>query len=388
MANLTNWNAAWRTKVMRAFGSFLLALNVTKSGVNSPHMIKWSHRAAVGTLPLWDETNPALDAGENELPDVLSGLILDGLPLKGAFYVYKESAVWRVRPISGRFIFAFDNFLETSGILATRCVAVTGDGGRHVALTNDDVVVHDGSAAKSILTKRMKRSIFSQLSTTDYQNSFVFDNPLFNEMWICYPESGNIFPNRALIWNYVQGEGEGAFSRADIDFRGAAIGPIETATTGTWATASGTWDSYTIPWGQTSRRRIVAVKPQSTKLITLDVGLTYDGSPFTATAQRATLGLLGKKRTGEPIVDWKTRKFCGRLWIKATGGPVNIRMGWQENVEGDITWNSPVSFDPTMADYLDVDISGRALSVEFSTSASTHWELHGYKLEIAPAGLF
>src|SRR5690348_12922259 len=41
MANLSNWGATHRCKVMRAFGPFLFALNVTKGANVFPHMIKW-----------------------------------------------------------------------------------------------------------------------------------------------------------------------------------------------------------------------------------------------------------------------------------------------------------------------------------------------------------
>ena len=57
-------------KSMRAFRSFLIALNITTDGVNFPRVVKWSTEAATQTLPTsWNETLSTVDAGEFELAD-------------------------------------------------------------------------------------------------------------------------------------------------------------------------------------------------------------------------------------------------------------------------------------------------------------------------------
>ena len=72
----------------------------------------------------------------------------------------------------------------------------------------------------------MRRYLFNQISTANYRNCFMFTNPFKDEVWFCYPENGFTNPNKALIWNYREGE-KGAITEADVNFRNAAAGTIE-----------------------------------------------------------------------------------------------------------------------------------------------------------------
>src|SRR6185503_8670264 len=78
MANLTNWPATLRAKVIRAFGPYLLACNLTDGAVLKPHDVPWSEPAETGSVTgSWDITVRSTHAGQVSLPDVDSGLILD-----------------------------------------------------------------------------------------------------------------------------------------------------------------------------------------------------------------------------------------------------------------------------------------------------------------------
>ena len=62
-AALTNWPASTYCKSMRTYRNSLMALNVTKTTTNYPYMVKWSHPADPGGVPIsWDETDPTMDA--------------------------------------------------------------------------------------------------------------------------------------------------------------------------------------------------------------------------------------------------------------------------------------------------------------------------------------
>jgi hypothetical protein len=67
-ANIPAWNANWRAAALRSYKSFLIALNVTKAGVNFPSLVKWSDVAPNNVAPTtWDETDTTKLAGENPL---------------------------------------------------------------------------------------------------------------------------------------------------------------------------------------------------------------------------------------------------------------------------------------------------------------------------------
>lgn len=383
LANLSNWTATMTAKVLRAFGPYLMALNITLGGVSKPHNVRWSHPADPGTIPSsWDITDATKNAGEVTLPDVDSGVIMDGLPLQGKFYVYKENSVWRFRNIGGRFIFDEDAFLERAGILCARCVAITGDGQRHIVVSQDDMYIHDGNKAIPLLSKRFKRYLFNQLDVAAYPLSFVFVNPVRDEAWFCYPANGSTVVNRGLIINY----NSGAITETDVDFVDAVMGVIQTSDTETWAAAVGTWDTDTNPWSTNIRRKLVTLKPTVPRFLQLDSGAQRDLVNFTGTLQRTALGVVGRKRTGEWIEDFERRKLVHRVWPKMTGGPVNIRLGGQDVPNGAVRWSNPVSFDPSTQKYCDVQAEGAAISIEIS--GAVDWQLDGYKLDMVVLGKF
>lgn len=389
-ADLTNWPATTRARVLRAFGPYLMAFGLTEAGTVKPHTILWSHPADPGSIPSsWDDTDETKDAGRKDLEDVNSGVIVDAMPLQSTMYVYKENATWRVVTIGGRFIFDFKTLFETSGILAPRCVVNTGDGKRQFVVTQDDVIWHNGNKVVSIGDKRSRARLFGEIDTTNYESSFAFDNRLYNEVWFCYPSKGSTVPDTAMIWNYGHGGEEGVCTFADgITFQHAATGNLEGDSDELWSTGTDEWDEDTGPWSEFSRRRVMTASPQNTKFYVLDRGSTRDGSTFTQTLQRQGLSILGQKRNGEWIVDHQQRKLLRRLWPKIAGSAVNIRLGSQEEVDGAILWGSVVSFDPTTQRAADNDpISGTALAVEYSSSSKS-WRLDGYKIDVAPLGQF
>jgi len=376
LAALTNWPSTHRAAIMRSFGPYLMGFNITISGTNYPHRVKWSHPADPGSLPnSWDETDPDFDAGEQDLVDMNAGIILEAMTLGGRMFVYKEGSIWRVSNLaSSEFQFDFKTFVETVGVLAPRCVAMLGDGLRHAVATQDDIIVHNGVNVQSVLDKKYKRYLFNQIDTSNYRNSFLFTNPAFNEIWFCFPEAGSVNATRAVIFNYK----EGGISETEISFQNAMLGTVETSDTDTWATTSGTWDTDDVAWSVNDRRKIVLADPSNTKFFMLDSGTTFDGSPINITLSRDGLGVVGRKRNGDWIVDFSKMKFVHRLWLKASGGVFQVRMGFADTPEGTITWTAAQQFDPATQKYLDFAATGRALAIEFTSTNA--FRLEGYKL--------
>lgn len=391
MVGLTNWPATLRTKILRAHGPFLMAFGLIDNGVSYPHRVRWSHPADPGTVPTsWDVTNATKDAGEVDLSDVNSGIIQDALPLGNVMFAYKETSTWKARFVGGRSVFDFGEgpWLPTMGLLAARCVALTGDGQRHVVATQDDIVWHNGNTVRSILNNRQRRRLSGEIDTTNFENSFMFANPLFNEMWFCYPSTGNEFPDTALIMNYSDPEAWVVTEANGITFRHAAVGNIESPSEETWEdNPTEIWTDDTGAWGELERRRVVLAGTAATKFYNLDRGATRDGTSFSGTIRRDGLSIIGRKRNGEWIVDHQFRKMARRLWPKLQGGPVNIRLGASETVNGSVGWGAYVEFNPSAEVTADVaPISGRALSVEFTSTNG--FRLDGYKLDLVKLGQF
>jgi len=389
LQDLTNWDAAVRAKVIRAFGPFLMAFNVTDTGTNYPHMVRWSHPAVPGAVPVsWDPDDLAFDTGEVDLSDIEAGVILDALPLGENMYVYKESSVRKVRYVGGRGIFDFGQnaWLPKTGLLAARCVTVTGDGLRQVFASQDDIIWHDGNKVQSVLDKRQRRRLFNELDTTNYSNSFMFCHPARSEVFFCYPTTGNVQPNRALVMNYSRGDLFVVTEMDGVTFRHGASGPMEAPAGGTWDADSNSWDSDLEPWAQQERRQTLLAGTDTTKIFQFDTVPTRDGVAFVSQLRRTGLGLLGRKKDGSPIVDFQRMRMFTRVWPKIRGSQsISVRFAGQEVVNGPISWSSVSSFDPVSQNFCDPGpVSGR--SVGFEMYSTGQWGIDGYKIDINPLG--
>lgn len=401
LENLTNWPSTLRARVVRAFGPHLVALNIVDNSQEFPHRVKWSHPASPGSLPSsWDETDPTKDAGEYDLPDAASGLLLDGLPLGSTMYLYKETSIWRMRYVGGqsKFDFGQSAWIPNEGLLGMGSVCISGDGAKHVfATTSGDIWWHDGNRAQSILSARQRRRLQADIDPSYARASFMFANPFTHSIWFCYPESGEEFPTKALHMSYrVAGGTEWTITEVDgITFRNATVGNMPDQSFGIWDEVgdaviwdddTGIWDVATVGGG-TPRRKLIFLDPANSKFYSYGDSALRDGVAFTSTLQRIGLGVLGKKRDGSPIVDFQRKKMITRIFPKITGASVNIRFNSQQVVDGAVSSGVAVSYDPVTQIFADPQtMEGRAVGLEIS--GAEPWQIEGYKINIEPLGEF
>lgn len=203
LVDLANWPATARARVLRGFRRFIFAFDVTKSGVRYPQLVKWSHEADPGLVPsTWDETDETKDAGEYPLIDT-SGEIIDALPLSDAMVIYKSDAVYFAQYIGGTFIFNLPLAFRGFGALAQRCIGEWRK--KHVVVFEDNVFLNDGFKFESLLQERSRRWFASRIDSTNAFRTFLAINESEDEAWICFPETGETFPNLALCVNLHTG---------------------------------------------------------------------------------------------------------------------------------------------------------------------------------------
>ena len=202
MQDLNNWPGSVECKSMRSFRSFLVALNVTKSDVNYPGLVKWSTEAALQTTPTsWDETSATVDAGEYELADS-KGDILDGLPLADTFMIYKEDSTYTMTYVGTPFIFSFRQLSPTIGALAKNCVVAYPKG--HAIFGNGDFYINDGRTLEPILPPKLRSYVFSSIDGEALKKSFVVADYGRSEILFCFVVDGGltISCDKAIVWNY------------------------------------------------------------------------------------------------------------------------------------------------------------------------------------------
>jgi hypothetical protein len=374
-ANLTNWPTDWRTKALRPFRNFLLALGPTKASTRFPALVNWSTSADPGTLPTtWDVTDVTQDAGEFPLSDT-AGEIVDGLAARESFFVYKTDAIYRCDFVGQPAIFRFSRVSDTYGIEARNCIVNTPVG--QVALTAGDVVLVTDAGVRSIINQRVRRKLFAELDGENRNLSFLAVNLKRSEVLVCYPEIGASVPNVAMVWNWESD----LISFKDIgSVRHAASGFVPAGSAETWATATGTWDALSGSWSGTdfgdADPRIVWTGQQ---LQAGEQGLTLSGSPILAKIERTGLAFGDASRV-------KVLRGI-RPRIEAPSGTVlNIRFGAQMEATSGVTWNPPISYTVGTSDAAYGFASGRYLAYRIESSGNAPWRLRSMAFDIVGRG--
>lgn len=381
LANLTGFPSNLRAKLIKAFGPYLIAFNLIDTGTVLSKTLQWSSFADPGTLPAsWDYTDPTVDTGRLQLTDDKGGEILDALLLGNQMVIYTTSSTMVLRYVGGTGIFAPDLLLKESGILAANCVSAFNKGTSHLVLTSDDVIAHQGQKEViSIVEDKDRKALFSSLDPEHYANSFVFENSRNKEVWVCYPSSGNTYPNIAMVWSYL----DNTITFRDINFNRADYGSVNDVTSGPWNTDTETWEQDANPWSTEARNVVIAVSSANSLAYQIDSGQLYGTVAPTSFVERVGVAIDGKARDGTPKTSLKTVKQLNRIWPKVVGSAVlTVRVGSQETVDGPVTWNAPQSFNPATMDYLDVLTVGKLLAYRFESASATPWILQGLDLEI------
>ncbi|MEW8048932.1 MAG: hypothetical protein AB2792_19865 [Candidatus Thiodiazotropha sp.] len=370
--DLTNWPASTTCKLIRTFGSYLIALDITEAGTRNEKLVRWSHPADAGSVPSsWDYTADTNRSGRTELSEA-AGDIKDGLTLGGEFLIYTEGSVWRMVPVTNKYVFQIQKVFGDFGVIAENCVADIG--GRHAVFSNGDIFIHDGYKKQSIIHSSLKEWLFQQIDPDNKGNCFVVANNNKSEVMFCYPELGYTYPNKAFVWNWRTNE-TGLSDLPDLIYAtsGKVIGSADT-----WDGDSNTWDSDTTQWNElvTSATGQSIVGVAANKLYTLDVGNSANGLDM--------VSFVAKEDTMiSPGVNMLT---AIRPKVVSSGTPINIYVSRKFNLEASPKWYGPYTFDPDTQRKVDLRISGRYFGFRFRYVGKLKWKLSSYELEYQPAG--
>lgn len=376
LVELTNWPASTYCKSMRGYKNYLVALNITKTTTQYPFMVKWSHPAVPGAVPVsWDETDTTKDAGEFDLAEGYDPIV-DGMALRDSFMIYKEASVWRMDFTGGPYVFRFSKVLGTSGAMNRNCIVEVD--GFHFVLSGSDIIVHDGQQAVSVLDKQTRRWLFKNIDVDGSDKCFVFKNPFFNEVFACFPAIGSTVPDMAIVWNYK----DKTISIRELpNVHHAACGPVDNGLAGTWAQDSDPWSSDLTLWNGPdfvpSPVRCL-MGSSSTKLYMLDSSASFDGVLPTAYLERRGLSFDAPEKM----------KLVRGVRPRITGNPgetVKVSVGSQADPWEDPTYTEMThTIGSTVAN--DCLVSGRYISVKFATGTAYQWRLDSYDLDVEPGG--
>jgi hypothetical protein len=373
---LTGWDTTWKCKVIRAFGDALFAFNISESGTVYSSKLRYS-ASGLGSLPTdWDDTSTTNDAGFKHLEDT-AGAIVDALLLNDTLIIYKEDAVYGCQYIGSRENpYRFYRISKLPGALAQYCVV--GYPGGHFVVSADDVYVHDGVSPTSVIDDRNRDFLFGEIDQDSYETVYTVLNQEKSEIWICYPESGEGFPNKALVWNYL----DNTWYPRDLPTGTAFISPgPEITSEYSWDTLpySG-WDTWTdSSWGSRTytpvSKTLVGVTT-GTKMYLFDDGNQSDGVNTSCIAER----------TGLNIGDNSDLHTVTRIYPNVEGDSVNVYIGSQMFPNDSVTYEGPYAFNPSTDRKVDCRVTGVIHAVKFQSEADVSWGIDSYEFEYKYAG--
>ena len=390
MADLTAWPADTECKSMRAFRSFLVALNVNDSSgvsdVGYSRLVKWSTEAATQTLPSsWDETSATVDAGTYELADT-RGAILDGLPLRDTFMIYKDDSIYSMTYVGTPFIFAFRQLSPSVGALTKNCVAEF-DGG-HFFFGNGDIYINDGQKVTSILPHKIRDYVFDFIDGAQYKKSFVVADYGNTEMWACFPTAENTSDqcNKAVVWNWTNK----ACTLRDLpNLSHIGYGSIADPNSfTTWAAATGiTWSAALGAWSatwSTVENVLVMASLTDTKIYRNASGNQEDTTDMTSYIERTGMAMGAQGQEDRTSVK-RIKAIWPRMEVSGAN-TVNVYVGTQMSTEEGVTWTSAYTFNPDSESKVSCRASGKLYGVKFESTGDFDWRLDGYDIELDDAG--
>lgn len=377
MLPLPGWQAGHNCRVIRSYKNYLIAM-AYDDGVNFiPDLVVWSDAAEPGTVPQEWLPSASNDAGFRSLSDS-PGEILDGQTLRDQFIIYAKNAVYTLNFIGGNFIFALRQLVSSTGILARNCVVEVA--GKHYALTDNDIVAHDGHSARSLLDRRWRRFFFERLDESVAYASFVALYEEQNEIWFCIPQTGDTYPTAALIYNYK--EDRIGFREFDPCPHGAA-GTLPQGTTTTIDSLTGTIDDLfgTID-GLSSiggdNDEMLLATTETERFFQVDSADDLAGTPITATLARESLDFDMPDRVKTVKAIWPRIQF--------SAGSFEIRVGTQSAAYDPITWGQWLPW--AGEDKVDVFATGRLISVEIRSQGGGVWRCSGFDVELSVRGRY
>ena len=374
LATLTDWIATETCQFIAAFQYHLFALDISGPGGTFRSKLKWSDAAQPGTIPNSWTAGATTTAGDVELSDS-PGELLCAYPLRDALQIYKRSATYQAKFVGGDNIFNFRKVDSNNGALTRRSVCDVG--GKHLVVSDGDIVISDGSARPpSIGESRVKDWFFNQLDQDNYPNLFCAYNRAQNEVVIGFPTAGAEFCNTALVYNVAQD----SFGVRDLpDVVHAPVGFVnDTTDSNNWQDRTENWTDAAGAWGGSS----VSSARDSMVFIHTDEMEQQDLTDAVSVA--ATLG-----KYSMDFGDAARVKFLRRIHVqgRAGYGTLYVRAGSQMEPNDTITWSSEVTItDPEQI--VNLFAQGRYISVEVRSAGTDVWKLTGLDLEIEARGYF
>jgi len=371
---LANWPAGMVARVIRPFKQFLVAADIDEGSGRNGTLLRWSHPATPGSVPSsWDYTDRTKDAGRvqiSQTPDY----IIEMAPMRDLMMIYKENNIWSMQYIGGNAKFSFRKVFGEIGILSRRCAQSFR--GQHVVLTADDLILHNGNEASSIIDGRWRNWLVNNIDGTNFARSFVTINHRDSEVWACIPQSGYSFPNVALVWNWQSNTVTAR--ELPLGTSHIAWGIIDTGgdltfdgDVGTFDASEGTFDEQV---DSGALREMLMLDTTRNLFYRANSTEQFNGSPMTAYVERKALP-LGRQdiRTGAIRPDVSKQKYITELWPVIEG---------RDHIGDTVSWSGPYNYTIGTTRKINTRVVGPVIDIKFQSNTNITWKLISFGVNV------
>jgi hypothetical protein len=378
LQTLPGWPAGATCKALRATKYHLMALNISEGVTNYGSQVWWSKAAAAGALPTEWTPTASNDAGDLVFGDT-PGSIVDGLALRDQFIVYKEFSTHVMQYVAGTYVWTGRKLYLTTGVQALNCVVEAN--GQHWLFTGTDVVRHDGQNYVSVVDEKVKETLVKSIDAGKTKMCCVESRIVNQQVWVCIPEQGNAWLNKAYIVDFVTGDiGIRMLPQVACVCRGIVAG---NAGGNSWEVDTKPWNSDITFWDQQSfsptQDSLLMVDSARAHLYSVDTSDLADGAQVYAFIEKlsAQLGTFDHHKVVTGIIPR----------IQGTNGDkLSITLGGQPWFNEPIAWGTAQEF-VIGTDHLVSDIvEGRLLSVRIEGTTAGVWKFYEYAIKFAEMG--
>lgn len=394
---LPGWQDAWRCGALRAYRDMLVAVDISKGGARYSNMVKWSGywRLDLGPVPMtWDKDDLKAQAGENMLAGLASPLV-DAVSLRDACVLYANQATWTMTATGGTDVFAFRQLFDRRGIIGTN--AAMDMDGLHYCLGDQDIWMHDGITARSIVTNRIRNRVFHHLDRRLKNRCFVTTDQTRRLVYFCYPSAEPALKfttadggcNVAAVY-HVDSQ---AWSFVDLPNAVAALA-MNTTFTETYAGASLSFDQETDSYANkgdtfdkqqvflTGNRILVMDEAGNDAVLPrLVTSTSHNGTPRIAReglslAEMAGLDAYKVWREVQPLVE-----------LDDPADSMVFRLGAAPWVSSPTIWGPELTYTPGLSRHLHTRTGGRLLAYEIRPGDPLQaFRITGFDFDPIPLG--
>jgi hypothetical protein len=390
------WDANWRCAYVCAYRYYLVALNMTEASVNFQHKIRWSNSAQEGDLPTQWVASLTNDAGDDLLGET-AGAIIGGAVVRDSLYIVKEDGIYAMSWIGGQYVMRVD---QLKGGVGTRLARgfYPAMGGL-VVFTTADCLYFDGQNATSLVDKRIRRTIFNQVSEELWDLSQVYVSEATSQIYIAGVAAGALNLTDAYVYNYE--EKTWGHRRLVNSYGFDTILVTE-------ATSTLTWDQLGTPPLPKAMPMFIpglswddqvdgswnkgVYQPSVPDTIVYESNDTDDAWWVSViglqnTNSDGSLKYCRADRVGLPIGGADKLMMLTQVWPEMVGqATVRFSFGGQMTEDGPTVWDGPYSYTVGSDNTITPRVTGRFLSLRVESEDIESWRLGAITYNFEPAG--